>query len=532
MNRNKDPEDNKLPDPVESQRLPQPFEDDAYLEFSGRKMVSVPGELLFDPTLNDGEKVFWGVLRHECMDGNKQMPDQGYLADKLNKSRTSVILYIKMLRATRWLSVSKGVRVGNLPTRQTYIIHERQISFSEAIRFDDRYVDFILDEASQSKNHRLKQECSRITQQLGQENYPFSSEQIFIKRQIILEHSPGNVQKMDNKEATAVQKLDSGGKSPAGKIQKESVPAVQLLDTNVNSDVQKLNSGDESGVQKLDSGIHFDVQNLNNVAKPAVQKMNNGKNPAVQSLGSDENTVDIYNTAHARTDAVPLHARAPTQRRIIPYGNNDNHPSQDGGCGRKDGIARFAFFDTEPFQRLLEQLATLYSRHNAHAILNCLKRGSYSYKGEDFRHTVNADEAAIILVSLIDRDAASPVQSPLDYTARLIHRAYAGELCFVGNQYQRFLDLSGQTLPTSTTSTPLQDYQAQLAVIGDVAEGDILQGASGTLYHIKGGILLPVESNLHSANKTDGIGVSVVGVEEVPALILAGKLYRFEGGEQ
>ena len=514
---------------------------EGYIGFTGKQMVATPGELLFDPNLNDSDKTFWCVLRLLCQEnGNASLiPDQGLIAERMGKSRASIITYSKMLRATRWITVIDVLRENNLPTRYSYAVHDTPLSIEAVMSVDKEFIGFLLQSMSDKSVPRLGQYCTALLQEIDLDTLASQNSELLktIKQQHPRHpYLQGKNSGSDDPPlliSIHVEHQDNfNNEELAQKTDSENAPPCQKTDNKSNPAYQKTDSGETGGCQKTDSG-RMVAQKTDNGESPLPQKTDSGDFPVVKNPDSGENTVDIYNTAHARTDAVPLHARAPTQSRIIPYGNNDNHPSfQDGGYGRKDDVARFAFFDTEPFQRMLDQLASLYSRHNAHAILNCLKRGSYSFKGEDFRHTVNADEAAIILVSLIDRDAASPVQSPLDYTARLIHRAYAGELCFVGNQYQRFLELSGQAPPASTASTPLQDYQTQLAGIGDVAEGDILQGASGTLYHIRGGILLPVESNLHSANKTDGIGVSVVGVEEVPALILAGKLYRFEGGEQ
>lgn len=522
MNR-KQPDENKLPARPESQQAPQPFVEDVYLEFSGRKMISVPGDLVFDKTLNDGEKLFWQVLRHEYMDGNKHMPDQAYLAEKLDKSRTSIILYIKMLRATRWLSVSRGAHVGNLPTRHIYIIHEQQISFSEAIRLDNRYVDFILEEATQSKNRRLQQECCNITLQLIQENYPFSSEQIVSKRQVILEHDPSNVQKLDSDKAPAVQNLNSGGKLSTIKIQAESVPDVQNLNTDTASVVQILNSESTSDVQKLDSGDIPAVQNLDTEQKLAVQNLNNEE--------------DIYN--HARNaHAVDVHAHAPTQRRnIISCGNNINPTSnnRDGGTGGRDKNP-FPWFTEQPLAALVAKIQSRYGKKTAHSVINRLKLGQYTWRDESFRYLSDAEDAAIVLFSLLDEE----VKVPTAFVDALLYKAHKGELCWRGDQYQRYCDMTGQK---ATTSQPhSRSSQASLPAIPD---GTVLVGISGQRYTVMNNAITPPNdlmldderfSAYLRAKRKDGFrsASAIIELSDIHIAITSGKvrLAEDDGGVQ
>ena len=50
---------------------------EGYIGFTGKQMVATPGELLFDPNLNDSDKTFWCVLRLLCQEnGNASLiPD-------------------------------------------------------------------------------------------------------------------------------------------------------------------------------------------------------------------------------------------------------------------------------------------------------------------------------------------------------------------------------------------------------------------------------------------------------------------------
>lgn len=159
-------------------------------------------------------------------------------------------------------------------------------------------------------------------------------------------------------------------------------------------------------------------------------------------------------------------------------------------------------------------------------MLNLLKRGRYTYRAQSFRHTISADEAGIILVSLIDRDQDSPVQSPLDYTVSLIHRAHGGELCFVGKQYRRFLELSGQAEPEAP-----QQAEKVLSPATPLANGARLVGRSGTEYQIVSGGLLTLGGNI-VPNKTDGLTCRIPDMDEIQVLIAEGRLIVVSGGEE
>lgn len=477
-----------------------------YIGYTGKLMVATPGELLFDRALADSDRVYWCILRLLCQEqGNVNLiPDQSLLAERMEKSRGSIITYSKMLRATRWITVIDVQRENNLPTRYSYAIHDTPLSLEEVMRIDSDYLPFIIQASQDKAVSRLAQYCSSVIEALDTDivqNMPLDSLHHFrSSRKIPL---------------TSVQNSDSDN------------PNCQKSDSENAPVVQKSDSGEISVVQKTDSESNPVVQNPDSENASVVQKSDSGGNPVVQNPDSGEIREDIYNTARVPADAVTLHAHAPTQSRIIPFGNNDNHPSfQDRGYGGKDEPSRFAFLDEKPYRLLTERLVALYGNHNAHAVLNALKRGSYTYRAQSFRHTITADEAGIILVSLIDRDKDSPVQSPLDYTVSLIHRAHGGELCFVGKQYRRFLELSGQAEPEA----PQQAGNAPIP-LPPLPNGTRLVGKSGTEYQIVSGGLLTLEETI-VPNKSDGLSCRIPDMDEIQALIAEGRLIVVSGGEQ
>ena len=131
------------------------------LAYAGRKYVVMPGELLFDRVLSDSEKIYWGALRALC-ENITQFPDQQVLADTLGKNRTSINSYNKMLRATRWIRIAETMRQNNLPTRQTCIIYDNPLPLLEMVNLDSNYLPFILSEADQGKQPRLRDYCREL----------------------------------------------------------------------------------------------------------------------------------------------------------------------------------------------------------------------------------------------------------------------------------------------------------------------------------------------------------------------------------
>ena len=249
--------------------------------------------------------------------------------------------------------------------------------------------------------------------------------------------------------------------------------------------------------------------------------------PDAENSDNGEFGGDIYNRARAHVRTEPR-AGAPTQIGIKSSGRRfnqtSNHPDGWGCGGRKTetGDANgspFAFLDALPLSRLIPHLQTRYGNKTTHALLNRLKAGSYTFRGESFYHRVDADEAAVVLMSLLDRE----VHAPLNFVDGLIHRAVQGNLTFQGGQYQRF-----QTL----TADPDRD-EKPAAPAPELPDGTRLIGRSGTHYCITNRCLINEATGTHGGSREDGVHpFRVQGIEEIAGLVQAGCLRIVTGGEE
>ena len=467
------------------------------LAYAGRKYVVMPGELLFDRVLSDSEKIYWSALRALC-ENITQFPDQQVLADALGKNRTSINSYNKMLRATRWIRVAETVRQNNLPTRQTCIIYDNPLPLLEAVNLDSHYLPFIISEADQGKQPRLRDYCRELILNLDP-NTRFALEAFGLRNK--LKHSPW--------------------------YQLDELPAVENSDSGESPAVENSDSGESPAVENSDNGESSAVENSDSGESPAVENSDNGESSAVENSDSGESSGDIYN--HARTHArSEPRASAPTQIGIKSSGRRFNQTSNqpDGrGCGgRKNETddangSPFAFLDAPPLSRLMPHLQKRYGNKTTHAILNRLKAGHYTFRDERFSHRVDADEAAIVLMSLLDRD----VHTPLNFVDGLIHRAMQGNLTFQGGQYQRFLTL---------TADPDRD-EKPAASVPDLPDGTILIGRSGMRYRITGRCLINEATGTNGGPSEDGVHpFRVQSVEEIAGLVQAGCLRIVAGGEE
>ena len=478
------------------------------LAYAGRKYVVMPGELLFDRVLSDSEKIYWSALRALC-ENITQFPDQQVLADALGKNRTSINSYNKMLRATRWIRVAETVRQNNLPTRQTCIIYDNPLPLLEAVNLDSHYLPFIISEADQGKQPRLRDYCRELILGLDP-NTRFALEAFGLRNMLKL--SPW----YQLYELPAVENSDSG----------ES-PAVENSDNGESPAVENSDNGESSAVENSDSGESPAVENSDSGESPVVENSDSGKSPAVENSDSGESSGDIYNRARTHARSEPR-ASAPTQIGIKSSGRRfnqpSNHPDGWGYGGRENETdnangSPFAFLDAPPLSRLMPHLQKRYGNKTTHAILNRLKAGHYTFRDERFSHRVDADEAAIVLMSLLDRD----VHTPLNFVDGLIHRAMQGNLTFQGGQYQRFLTL---------TADPDRD-EKPAASVPDLPDGTILIGRSGMRYRITGRCLINEAIGTNGGPSEDGVHpFRVQSVEEIAGLVQAGCLRIVTGGEE
>ena len=174
---------------------------------------------------------------------------------------------------------------------------------------------------------------------------------------------------------------------------------------------------------------------------------------------------DIYNRAriHPR-----VHARAPTHRGIKNKVFNNNQTSLDGGCGGKVG-KKFAYFAEEYIGELLDRLNAKYGKRITHAVCNLLKQGSYEVDGTVFRHQTDEEDAAIVLMSLLDQ----AVKVPQRYVIKLLYRAHLGKLTFIGDQHQRLHDIRRALADAA--------WREQLEAL-HIADGSVLTDTHGNAW--------------------------------------------------
>jgi len=470
------------------------------LAYGGRRIIPTPGELLFDRILSDGEKICWMALRALC-ENITQLPDQQALAETLGKNRSSISSHLKMLRATRWLIFSETVRQNNLPTRQTYIIYDNPLPLLEAVNLDQYYLDFITSEAGQDKPSRLRDYCRNFV--------------LSIDGDSLLElETFGFRNKL--KQASWYPLTTSG-----------ELPDVGNSDSGESSDAENSNNGESSDAENSNNGESSDAENPNNGESSDAEKSDNGESPDTENSNNGEKSGDIYNRArtYARTEP---RAGAPTQIGIKSSGRRFNNPSNqpDGwGCGGRENDvgdadgSPFAFLDAPPLSRLIPHLQARYGNKTAHALLNRLKAGHYTFRDETFRYRVDAEDAAVVLMSLLDRD----VHTPLNFVDGLIHRAAQGNLTFQGGQYRRFQEL---------TADPDRD-EKPAASVPDLPDGTILIGRSGMRYRITGRCLINEATGTNGGPSEDGVHpFRVQSVEEIAGLVQAGCLRIVTGGEE
>ena len=331
----------------------------------------------------------------------------------------------------------------------------------------------------------------------------------------------------NNRESSVVGNSDSGESSVVGNSDSEESSVVGNSDSGESSVVGNSDSGESSVVGNSDSGESSVVRNSDSGENSVVGNSDSGESSVVRNSDSGENCGDIYNRAHTHARSEPR-AGAPTQIGIKSSGRRfnqtSNHPDGWGCGGRKTetGDANgspFAFLDALPLSRLIPHLQTRYGNKTTHALLNRLKAGSYTFRGESFYHRVDADEAAVVLMSLLDRE----VHAPLNFVDGLIHRAVQGNLTFQGGQYQRF-----QTL----TADPDRD-EKPAAPAPELPDGTRLIGRSGTHYCITNRCLINEATGTHGGSRADGVHpFRVQGIEEIAGLVQAGCLRIVTGGEE
>ena len=523
-----------LPVPQQAAAVHVPEGGGVSIAYGGHRIIPTPGELLFDRVLSDGEKICWMALRALC-ENITRLPDQQVLAETLGKNRSSISSHLKMLRATRWLVFSETVRQNNLPTRQTYIIYDNPLPLLEAVNLDQYYLDFITSEADQDKPSRLRDYCRNFVLSidgdslLELETFGFRNklkQTSWYPLTTIGELS--DAENSDNGETPDAENSNNGENPDAENSDNGETPDAEKSSNGERPDAEKSSNGENPDAENSNNGESPDAKNSNNGESPDAENSNNGENPDAENSNNGEKSGDIYNRArtHARTEP---RAGAPTQIGIKSSGRRFNNPSNqpDGwGCGGREDDAGdadgspFAFLDAPPLSCLIPHLQARYGNKTAHALLNRLKAGDYTFRDETFRYRVDAEDAAVVLMSLLDRD----VHTPLNFVDSLIHRAMQGKLTFQGGQYRRFQEL---------TADPDHDEKPATPAVPELPDGTRLIGCSGTRYRIENRCLINEATGTNGGPGEDGVHpFRVQAVEEIAGLVQAGCLRLVVGGEE
>ncbi|MDO4643807.1 MAG: hypothetical protein Q4A74_08195 [Cardiobacteriaceae bacterium] len=266
------------------------------------------------------------------------------------------------------------------------------------------------------------------------------------------------------------------------------------------------------------------TKNLQDKERSVVKNFDSEKTPAVKNFDNEETGDDIYKTTCASTHT---RACAPTQSRIKTKGFNNNTSIQGWGSGGRDENPRFAFLCDEPLNKLVKQLDKKYGKKSAHHILNRLKLGEYTYQQDkSFRYQIDADDASIILTSLIDRD----VNSPLQFVDTLIYRASKGELVWRGGQLKHYREITGQSNATNQESIVKdKEYQEKLDNL-QISDGTILIGcASGNKYILQDQFITGADyPNYHH----DYLSLGVNDMNKIKGLVISGHLRLSDEGEK
>jgi len=534
-----------LPVPQQAAAVHVPEGGGVSIAYGGRRIIPTPGELLFDRVLSDGEKICWMALRALC-ENITRLPDQQVLAETLGKNRSSISSHLKMLRATRWLIFSETVRQNNLPTRQTYIIYDNPLPLLEAVNLDQYYLDFITSEADQDKPSRLRDYCRNFVLSIDGDSlleletfgfrnklkqaswYPLTTIGEISDAEKSNNGECSDAENSNNGENPYAEKSDNGENPDAEKSDNGRSSDAEKSDNGRSSDAEKSDNGESPDTEKSNNGECSDAENSNNGEIPDAENSNNGEIPDAENSNNGEKSGDIYNRArtYARTEP---RAGAPTQIGIKSSGRRFNNPSNqpDGwGCGgREDDVgdadgSPFAFLDTPPLSCLIPHLQARYGNKTAHALLNRLKAGHYTFRDETFRYRVDAEEAAVVLMSLLDRD----VHAPLNFVDGLIRRATQGNLTFQGGQYRRFQEL---------TADPDRDEKPATPAVPELPDGTRFIGRSGTRYRIENRCLINEATGTNGGPGEDGVHpFRVQAVEEIAGLVQAGCLRIVAGGEK
>ena len=296
-------------------------------------------------------------------------------------------------------------RTKNIRERQSYIVYSQPVSVETVLEVDAHYLIFLQDEGGKSGG-RLRQLCRDELFALPRDQYD-----LYLA---LPTNCPG---------------LEQSSEKNTGMMAEEGVP-----------------------------------QNDASLCTPA-SRAENDESPLCTPASWGEKRGDIYNRAriHPR-----VHTRAPTHRGIKNKVFNNNQTSLDGGCGGK-ASKKFAYFAEDYIAELLNRLNVKYGKRTTHAVCNLLKQGSYEMDGTGFQHQSDEEDAAIVLMSLLDQ----AVKVPQRYVIKLLYRAHLGELTFIGDQHQRLHDIRRALADAA--------WREQLEAL-HIADGSVLTDTHGNAW--------------------------------------------------
>lgn len=389
-----------------------------------RPRVSLDVDLL--NTLDAEEIRLWMLCQAMQQGRGHITPDQRQIASILNTTQSTISRRLKTLRALRYLALLPG-RTKNIRERQSYIVYSQPASIETVLLVDQHYLIFLQDE-SRKGGSRLRQLCKDELFALPRDQY-----ELYL----------------------ALPADASASEEDAGTITDEGVPQT------ISSPLCTPASRSEEAESPLCTAASRSEEAESSLCT-AASRDEEAESPLCTPASRGEKRGDIYNRArmHPR-----VHARTPTHRGIKNKVFNNNQTSLDGGCGGKV-CKKFAYFAQDYFAELLDRLHAKYGKRTTHAVCNLLKQGSYEMDGTVFRHQTDEEDAAIVLMSLLDQ----AVKVPQRYVTKLLYRAHLGELTYVGDQHQRLNDIR-QILADAA-------WREQLEAL-HIADGSVLTDAHG-----------------------------------------------------
>ena len=349
---------------------------------------------------------------------------------------------MKTLRALRYLALLPG-RTKNIRERQSYIVYSQPASIETVLLVDQHYLIFLQDESRKGG--------SRLRQLSKDELFALPRDQYELYLALPADEP--------------APEEDTGTKTDEAVPQTITLPLCTAASRGEDAESPLYTPASRG--EEAESPLCTAASRGGEAESPlctAASRGGEAESPLCTPASRDEKREDIYNRArmHPR-----VHARTPTHRGIKNKVFNNNHTSLDGGCGGKVG-KKFAYFAEDYIGELLDRLNAKYGKRTTHAVCNLLKQGSYEMDGTAFQHRTDEEDAAIVLMSLLDQ----AVKVPQRYVTKLLYRAHLGELTYVGDQHQRLNDIR-RTLADAAWREKLEALH--------IADGSLLTDARGNI---------------------------------------------------